>query len=589
MTFLFLAVLATGSPVARSVEVSPERAKGLPVSGFSMEGVGGSLGKELTKGLAYSGDSKLLSTRYPLLYPETLEEDLLRVRLFLARHGYPRATVTPVLTESDRKIHVRYEVDPGDAVRVGSLRFEGFPPHPKPAKVVDLEEGHVFTETELDGGTAALRRTLERKGHARAKVEPVLEARDRSTVDVTWSADPGPVYYFGELRVDGLAPDLTGLVERTLAIDRGRRYDPRTLEQARDDLRAQGLYRQVRIRTVETGADTLDVEADLAPAAPRYTEAGIGFWTDDLIRVHAAWTHRNLFRGGRGFRIEGAYSAYERSANASTWWPALLGPRTRVQLRLGAKYDVEDAYNQLSLGGDLSALYRLSVWSFAQLGLEVTANTVEEKTDEPVFLEQPGRLSVLFGEIYTDGSDDQFWPTRGMRNRLRLEVTTPSFSENEYVGGTASHIQYHTVLPRTVLAGRIQIGAAKPLGESLDLLPSKRFFAGGAASHRGFQRRRLGPKTSTGDPIGGEALLELSTELRFPLVWSFESALFVDVGQVWERWENLKLSELKIGVGPSLMVRSPVGPIRLDVGIRLSSVDTDEPKVVWHLLVGNPY
>jgi outer membrane protein assembly factor BamA len=589
LLFLLLLGLAATAPAGRAGEVSPERAKGLPVAGFKLEGVDGMLGRDLAQGLAYSGESKLLSTRYPLFYPETLQEDVLRTRLFLARGGYPHAEVTPVLLEENRRIRIRLEVKPGDPVRFGGLGFTGFPPRPEPAKLVEVREGDVFTEAGLDEGTRVLRRSLEREGHARARVEREVVARDPSTVDVTWNATPGPVYHFGDLTVEGLAPDLAGLVQRTLAIDRGDRYSSRTLEQARDDLRAQGLYRQVRIRTVESAGDTLDVEADLAPAAPRYTELGVGFWTDDLIRVHAAWTHRNLFRGGRGFRVEGAYSAYERSASASTWWPALLGPRTRVQLRVGGKYEVEDAYNQLSLGGDLSALYRLSVRSFVQAGLEVTANTVEEKTDDPVFLEQPGRLSVLYGELYTDGSDDQFWPTRGMRNRLRLEVTTPSFSENEYVGGAASHAQYRTILPRVVLAGRIQVGAAQPLGESIDLLPSKRFFAGGATSHRAFQRRRLGPKTSEGDPVGGEAIIEFSTEVRFPLFWVLESALFVDVGQVWERWENVNLRDLKVGVGPSLMLRSPVGPIRFDVGLRLSEVDTDEPEVVWHLLVGNPY
>jgi outer membrane translocation and assembly module TamA len=140
-----------------------------------------------------------------------------------------------------------------------------------------------------------------------------------------------------------------------------------------------------------------------------------------------------------------------------------------------------------------------------------------------------------------------------------------------------------------VLAARVHAGAAATLGDATELLPDKRFFSGGAVSHRGFQRRRLGPKDATGEPVGGNSLLELSTEWRLRVVGPLRAALFVDVGQVWALVEDMRPREMEVGLGPALMVGTPIGPIRADLGFRVTDTETEEPRTVFHFLIGHPY
>jgi outer membrane protein assembly factor BamA len=130
---------------------------------------------------------------------------------------------------------------------------------------------------------------------------------------------------------------------------------------------------------------------------------------------------------------------------------------------------------------------------------------------------------------------------------------------------------------------------AAPLGDAVELLPDKRFFSGGAVSHRGFQRRRLGPKDANDEPVGGNSIMELSAEWRPRIVGLLRAALFVDVGQVWETIEDTRPGQMEVGVGPALMVSTPIGPIRADLGFRLTGTETPEPKTVFHFLIGHPY
>ena len=63
------------------------------------------------------------------------------------------------------------------------------------------------------------------------------------------------------------------------------------------------------------------------------------------------------------------------------------------------------------------------------------------------------------------------------------------------------------------------------------------------------------------------SLIEGSFELRFPLFGEFGAVLFVDFGNVFRSPFTYRLGDLRYAVGPGLRYNTPVGPVRLDVGI----------------------
>lgn len=236
-------------------------------------------------------------------------------------------------------------------------------------------------------------------------------------------------------------------------------------------------------------------------------------------------------------------------------------------------------------------------------------------------------LSPLALVTQYDGTNDPFTPNRGMRARLDIEHasrTTGSDYEYNRVALTAS--KYFRTSRSTVLATRVKLGLVRALAGTNDALgipgdtaalvihPRKQFFSGGSRSVRGYGENQLGPRVLTIDParltdtthaapcmtnqladgscdpnqpgirardfqprpLGGTSLAEGSIELRFPLSFAegFAGAVFVDAGIVGtRRFSDLFGATATITPGFGVRFNTRAGPVRLDVGIRPTTVE----------------
>ena len=233
-------------------------------------------------------------------------------------------------------------------------------------------------------------------------------------------------------------------------------------------------------------------------------------------------------------------------------------------------------------------------------------------------------LSPVMLSFFADRADNPMAPSSGYRARLDLEHAS-RYTASDYrfnrLSGEASYYYPFGVQRQRVLAGHLRAGWVRPsqqtgqaIGLSEDsiespLHPRKRFYAGGSRSLRGYGENQFGPKILTispdllmeGDdedfpgcsigeieagtcdpsaapmddflprPLGARAVIEASVEYRRPLFGSFVGAVFVDAGTISESPGRL-FGSGTVAVTPGLGVRftSPVGPIRLDLGIKPS-------------------
>ena len=227
------------------------------------------------------------------------------------------------------------------------------------------------------------------------------------------------------------------------------------------------------------------------------------------------------------------------------------------------------------------------------------------------------KFSPLQLSASIDRSDIAFSPTKGYVARVDLEhasgVTVSDYRYNRLYADAAvyTHFRYPSRDPRSqVLAAHIRLGAVRPLGSNV-LHPRTRFYAGGSQSVRGYGENALGPKiltipasqlkladTSgcgggfedpvtgcnpnaaglenrdfTVRPVGGTSLLEGSVEYRIPTGRKTSWAFFLDgaiVGgsAIGNLSDSLKLPSFSAAITPGFgfRYRSPVGPIRVDVG-----------------------
>jgi outer membrane protein assembly complex protein YaeT len=208
------------------------------------------------------------------------------------------------------------------------------------------------------------------------------------------------------------------------------------------------------------------------------------------------------------------------------------------------------------------------------------------------------RLSSFSSSIVRDTRDDLTDPSAGRflsangqiaGRRIGSEV---GFAKSYFVG------QVFRVVPHArgaIFAGSARLGLAAgfpretvdrdengnpvlgPNGQPLlitvrDLPASERFFAGGDTTVRGFALDQLGaPETidKDGFPQGGGGLVIFNAEVRAPVRRGLGIVGFVDSGNVFARTSDIRLTELRGAVGFGVRYKSPIGPIRVDLGFKL--------------------
>jgi outer membrane translocation and assembly module TamA len=117
----------------------------------------------------------------------------------------------------------------------------------------------------------------------------------------------------------------------------------------------------------------------------------------------------------------------------------------------------------------------------------------------------------------------------------------------------------------------------------------RRLYGGGSTDMRSYARRTLGPLDSEGNGLGGEALVELGAECRRRIRGPLGLALFVEAGQVWLKAGDVSPGDLDLGAGAGLRLSTPVGPLRIDVGWKLTDFDPQLNPVVGHFSIGEAF
>jgi outer membrane protein insertion porin family len=85
----------------------------------------------------------------------------------------------------------------------------------------------------------------------------------------------------------------------------------------------------------------------------------------------------------------------------------------------------------------------------------------------------------------------------------------------------------------------------------------------------------------------------LNAELRVGLFGGFGLATFLDAGNVYKHATSIDLGELRAAAGFGLRYRSPVGPIRLDLGFKLDRRELSPGRLergsVLHISLGQAF
>jgi len=113
---------------------------------------------------------------------------------------------------------------------------------------------------------------------------------------------------------------------------------------------------------------------------------------------------------------------------------------------------------------------------------------------------------------------------------------------SQYLKGELDFIKHWDLRHGKVLAMRAFFGLAVPYGNSSSIPFTRSYFAGGSNDNRGWQPYSLGPGSSGGVNDFNEANLKMaySAELRFNIFGKLNGAIFGDVGNIWNVFDEVK-------------------------------------------------
>lgn len=457
-------------------------------------------------------------------------------------------------------------------------------------KMLPFQKGDFYKPLSEEVAAQMITSRYNRQGYLDAKVETdVREAA--GTVHVRFDIQEGPLYRFGETEFRGLTSVPEKIARYELTYRPGDPYIRTKLFETQTQLYGTGLYEDLNITASTSDAKTADVKITLKERPLKWIKGGVGWGSEERERFTLALTNDNfLFRAYR-LELTGTISHIWLDYKAEFVNRYLFGTRTEERAQASWRHEKRDGYDlertriQNNVGRRIAPFTRGSVNSRMD-------RTVVFNTNPQIAAVTPGRSDTraLGLGLNRDKTDDLFMPRRGTRANLILE------RGGGFLGGVIHFNKamldargYHPVGGPVVGALAVRTGVVEEYPPSPEVPIFERFFIGGANTIRGYRERGVGQKDEHGSPLGGKYMLGATFELRFPVAWKFNGAVFVDGGQVGFRYAEVSMPRWKYGAGAGLRLVSPVGPLRLDFGYKLNRDPGDNDPWRIHLSLGESF
>lgn len=551
--------------------------------------------------------------------------------------GFSEATVaTPVATpHPDGTLTVDFPITEGPQTVVAGITIEG-------TQQVDarrlprmlLKPGEPLNPQLERQDVLALQTFYADRGNAEVQVgsRETLSA-DKTSAKVTYTIAEGPQIHVNDVVVQGNTYTDSSVILRKADLDRGDPFSYTNILEAQRNLYRLGIFNRVDIQPSQAGTSVAQRNVTIAvEEGKNLTASGsVGFLAEGgsqgghhvlSPRFAGALAHRNLFGTGRYLGVEGVYAPNSDVEAYLTYREPFIGrfnvplqitvfqtdDFTRKEARIQQRGTSIEASKVafLQTRWSVQYQYKISVCKEGDLCTQIEQN-IPVPTLPRTLLDI--QISSVTPTFFWDKRDDIVDPHHGFFTSASTTYAFPLFAAKSHF--TKEFVQGAWYLPistRSVIAFSGRVGLIQPVGDSLEsrfVPPSERFLAGGETSHRAFALDQLGdlcvdpseshmghtciptlynlgtPDSPRLAPLGGNALLILNAEYRFPIFGPVGAALFTDVGNVFGT-STIHFDDLRYGVGTGLRYISPVGPLRFDVGFKLKR------RIIGETLDGDP-
>jgi outer membrane protein insertion porin family len=580
-----------GFPFAQVAPVMKKDKGTIEVSFFVFEGM-----RIKTRAIHITGSS---------LPPQSLKNvmELKENKYFNRALGYLDAVIHEIEYKIDgqaERSDIFVVIEEGARTLISLIDIRGVQPDTRERLLseISIKIGDPYNEVNISDARFRILDSSVSEGYMNFDVTVQRTIEDHKA-SVVFTVIEGTKMRIGKTVIAGNQQTRYEVIRREIVHDEGSPYSFKTLAEERRKLYKLGLFDEVEIEPFNTGEGVKDLLLKVKEGNAGAYEFGIGYADYEQYRGYAEVSYRNLWGMNRQGLLRGELSSLQQRFLTQYTEPWLLGKP--LPFRVLFLYE-----NTKEISVPSRAVrYRIKRYS-ASAGVEKQltdklksefyyeysiVKTSDVQPDVILSHEDVGTLAIssIRPSLVYDTRDNPFDPTQGIVAGLSVKIASSLlFSETNFAKITLYGSTFHRLHKRIVLALSGRAGMAYGFNHTDELPLVERFFLGGRFSVRGYEQDTLGPKGADNNPTGGNAFAMGSVEFRTNIGRGFSIVPFLDFGNVWVKVSDVNPSDIKFTTGLGLRYGTPVGPLRVDYGFKLSK-EKNESSGELHFSLGHAF
>lgn len=520
---------------------------------------------------------------------ELLDEDVKSIRELYQSKGYVDAqALTPRVTRDGSKVDIVFPIVEGPLYHVGRVSITGANVFTgdELMKAAKLKSGEIYSPQAVRADVKTIQDMYGSRGYIDFQAGANTIPGPNHTVDIAFTLDEGAQSYVERINISGNTRTKDKVIRRELAIAPGDVYNTVRVDASKGRLNNLNYFSKVEAYPSETlipGRKDLNVLVEEKRTGS--FNFGAGFSSIENLLGFAEITQGNfdLLRwpyftgGGQKFRMRVQYGTQRRDFVIALTEPYFLDR----EISLGGEIFFREAsftsnvYNEKRYGFDINSRKRFTQFISGTLGYRLDNATIFNVDNDASQYIKDQEGTLLESRVYTalryDSRDSVFLTRKG------TVVNAAAYLSGGFLGGDVSiygfdleATQYFLLPWDTILTIIGEAATVQNWNGNTNIPLYDRLYLGGANNLRGFDFRDVGPKDDRGENIGGTTLWRLTAEYTFPIVEKVRGAVFYDVGQVGADFSYFG-GGVNSDVGIGVRLDLPIGPVRLDYGIPITS------------------
>ncbi|MBU2463876.1 MAG: BamA/TamA family outer membrane protein [Candidatus Edwardsbacteria bacterium] len=534
---------------------------------------------------AFSGKelrSKMTSESGKRFDDYTFQLDMRKVLYMYRKKGYLDAKFLgreSRVNIEKQQIDYQLTIEEGNIRKIGQLRFSGNQVLSDSLllSLLKVKTGDPLNLPAINQTSSGIVALYAERGYIYTAVnDTVMESEDPYTSDILFNITEGPQVRLGEIRIEGNKKVRDRVIEREFTLKPGEIFMPSKVYYNQQRVYALGLFTEAKFEMdgMEEKRDTVDLRLVVKEDKTNWVGYNIGFESSgnllpDRVQGGLEWGSDNIFGNLQKITIksEASYGlqkndetgmhAYTNNYFLDYLEPYFLSTSYKASGSVYYKRERQESsfWQQLSrIGGETKVGKSLAKSLQVYIGYKYEFLEETQNTTSDVF------LTASF-----DSRDDMFNPQKGVSSSFRVDNAGSVLGgSNDYRKSAGDFSMFHSLGGGIIMAWRVRTAGIYTYGRNGPVPIQERLKLGGAMNLRGYKTDEI-----TTDTTGiTNMLVNGNFELRIPIYWMFGAAVFVDAGNVWAGFGDVRWRQFQGGTGLGLRFITPVGPVRVDYAVK---------------------